>query len=114
MALAAVGKRCSWRSVLGWRGCKMIQYLKAAWDKWRGTTCNWCGQRGTLLNPLNWCHNITQHDAPELANDPTNGCTMCRQCHFVFHFRNWKLSNPAMLEIVRKYGKGALNKEKEV
>jgi hypothetical protein len=57
-------------------------------------TCEVCGTKGTLTNPLNVHHIAPFHLHPELELSVDNLWTMCRQHHFFFgHFDDWSSFN---------------------
>jgi hypothetical protein len=62
-------------------------------------TCEVCGTKGTLTNPLNVHHIAPFHLHPELELSVDNLWTMCRQHHFLFgHFMNWKSFNKTVID----------------
>ena len=77
----------NWRG--GITGERQNRMAKADYEKWRisvyerdGYICQKCGQRGGKLN----AHHIFNYaNNKDKIIDLTNGCTLCQECHALFH-----------------------------
>src|SRR3990167_5199982 len=62
-------------------------------------TCDSCGAKGKILQPLQLHHIQSFNSVPTRELDPLNVTTLCWYCHFVHaHFRNYKSINENIRE----------------
>jgi hypothetical protein len=95
------------RVFAGERGGQSVRPKGNAYLKYRRDRCEWCGQKGTLLNGLQVHHNLPASKHPELFLCPTNLMTLHgRTCHFVIgHQCNFKNEFASGIDVVHRYGK---------
>ena len=63
--------------------------------------CIACGRKN---RPVDVHHILGFAEHPDRELDPTNLCTLCDPCHFVFgHLMDWKRTNEFVLEDSRRY-----------
>src|SRR3990167_1676355 len=80
------------------RGVKLGAIRSVQWSSFRkeniGKECRACGQKGTLLKPLELHHSEPYNINPSRELDKTNIITLCRTCHFLIgHLKNFKTWN---------------------
>ncbi len=80
----------------------------SGYQRYKRPACEWCGKGEYPGHLLEVHHNLPQHVAPALINEPTNLVTLGDPgCHLTLgHYRDYQRGwNPNCIDIVKAYGK---------
>lgn len=74
----------------------------AGYEKYRGTACEICERTAQI----EWAHELPRSLYKDRINDPSNGHTLCRDCHMFFHYQNtskyWCADMDKIIELMIK------------